>query len=308
MKLSLNQLNQIILKELGIRPGRVLLEASLKDRIKSFQKIIGMSDDKATGDWIKDKTDDSWVAFLKKYTSSIKKVLPNVDIEAIGKNWATGKRAHYSNNLGGITEFAQDVKETAAGDEAAKQKMAEKLEQKQKKAEYNKVAEWGAAARKKHGSVSGGMTGFDSRNFRYSIVKKIPVTIQGQSYNLGLKVKITNLLADGDRTYVTLTVVPTNVHRFTDPNFTGDPDFNVTVYRGDHSSDLEINSYLKNTRKVSELKKQGSLITRNNRSINGKGLAGLAARGLSIFSNRLDYKKLADDAKGNKSSSESPNT
>ena len=90
MKITEGQIRRIIRESLG---KRILFEASAKDKIIEFQKIIGIADADADGDWgptETGKTDKAWHAFLQAKDNSrisAKFREMNLDIEEIGKDW-----------------------------------------------------------------------------------------------------------------------------------------------------------------------------------------------------------------------------
>ena len=115
MKITEGQIRRIIRESLG---KRILFEASAKDKIIEFQKIIGIADADADGDWgptETGKTDKAWHAFLKaKDNSRISAKFSdmNLEIEEIGRDWKSyAVKAGYEKSLSGILQFAKDLRD-----------------------------------------------------------------------------------------------------------------------------------------------------------------------------------------------------
>ena len=261
MRITRRELNRLILENL-------LTE---NEKIIKFQKIIGMGDDKAKGDWKKDGTDEAWVAFLKKHNGTVKSSIPGVDIEKVGKNWKKNS-GQYGSGLSGITEFANDVKELAAGDAAKKKEIEEKLKKEREEQAANKYLKFydripAYGYNKNKGSLYGE---YDLSNFR---AKKVEVT-SNRNYNDGAPINMKITIGDfAESQTFTLDVEIMNIEPkgATDkihPRIVGGTNVENTVY--------------KNKPYINELmsgnKSRETYVTYRGKKIYGKGIGYLVSK------------------------------
>ena len=302
MKISINQLQTIILKELGIKSSKnILSEASLKDRIKEFQTIIGMEN--PTGDWVKDKTDDAWVAFLNKSNDVMIDFYGDMDLEKIGTNWKD-KSGHpgYSANLAGITEFAQDLKGLVdSKDERKAQEVADKLESEKQanidKARQEKMrltASWPEDVGTKYGDLAysgtGAAKGIDLSSAKIELRTKMKGTFHGRKkeLNLGMVLKIT---IPRDENYFFLRVMPGSLESASD--IKRNEFYVFGNYKQEGGFNL-VGDTLKRAKTNEELINITEPVIKNRRGhITGKGIVALAAAGFKKFGSQLDYEKLS---------------
>ena len=112
-----SMIKNTIAEELDLKKRRNVHSLNENAKIIEFQKIIGLPEETADGDWgpTGGKTDKAWHAFLKaKHASRISAKFRemNLDIEEVGKDWKSyAVKAGYEKSLSGILQFAKDLRD-----------------------------------------------------------------------------------------------------------------------------------------------------------------------------------------------------